>query len=371
MGFVGLAFPLNLLRADPMIWLILLICAAPLWIVILAILSVPSCGMPRYLYASAGLTASILAAVFSKAVLARAVSAPLASLTDSLHLLSSGETGARTAVESKGAIRDLSRAINLTRESLVSMIGGVRIGVSAMTVATSELSAGNDDLAGRTEAQASSTTEITERTGELRQSVFDATSDTLEAERYAESANGAAKQGTEAVEAVVECMTDIVQGARAMSDVMSTIESIAAQINLLALNAAVEAARAGEQGRGFAVVANEVRSLANRVKEATSKIKGLIDGSLARTHAGSRTVDQAARSIAKLGEAISAVDAIVRKISSRSQLQCNALDDIHRALGGIDEMTQQNAALVEQSSAATASIASQARQLELTLAVFR
>ncbi|OAJ52037.1 hypothetical protein A6V37_10235 [Paraburkholderia ginsengiterrae] len=251
------------------------------------------------------------------------------------------------------------------------MIGGVRIGVSAMTVATSELSAGNDDLAGRTEAQASSTTEITERTGELRQSVFDATSDTLEAERYAESANGAAKQGTEAVEAVVECMTDIVQGARAMSDVMSTIESIAAQINLLALNAAVEAARAGEQGRGFAVVANEVRSLANRVKEATSKIKGLIDGSLARTHAGSRTVDQAARSIAKLGEAISAVDAIVRKISSRSQLQCNALDDIHRALGGIDEMTQQNAALVEQSSAATASIASQARQLELTLAVFR
>lgn len=371
--FAGLAAIFNLFRADRFAFLAVVSAVTPALILtaLNAALAAVGTQTTPFELIGAGLALSALAASVVVTVVRREVTAPLRRAINGLHLLSSGELQSVVKAQSHGDLAALTYALRLTQESLVSMIEEIRAGIASMTVSTTQLSAGNSDLSRRTESQAAATAQITASLGGLMDLVSRTAASAGNAERLADSAAQTSSRGNLAVEAVVECMHEIAQGARQMTEVMTTIEAIAAQTNLLALNAAVEAARAGEHGRGFSVVAKEVRVLANRAVEASSHIRKLIGASLKRTESGQTRVNAAAKAIDELGGAISNVNALMAEIAASSVHQNDALDEIHQALADIDETTQQNAALVEETSAATESLAAQARALAMTVKVFR
>ncbi|WP_051888724.1 methyl-accepting chemotaxis protein [Caballeronia sordidicola] len=314
---------------------------------------------------------STLLAMAASATLRRRMSAPLLDCENSLHLIAAGELtytgpGKETAAESP-----LTNALSLTRASLISMVSELRTELSEMTTSIDQLSTGNIDLSSRTESQAAATAEITASLGGLVELVSKTTGHAEEAERVAKSATHGSVRGIQAVQSVVECMAEIAEGAEHMKEVTKAIESIAAQTNLLALNAAVEAARAGEHGRGFSVVAQEVRRLAARAAEATADIRTLIQQSLQRAESGQNRVGVAHAVIGELAQAVTTVGSLMGEVAGASKAQSVSLDQIHQVLGGIDDDTQRNAALVEQTAAAMEALAIQAHALESTAAVFR
>jgi methyl-accepting chemotaxis protein len=234
-----------------------------------------------------------------------------------------------------------------------------------------EIAAGNSDLSLRTESQAESLEKTASSMEELTSTVKQNADNAKQANALAISASNVAAKGGTVVGQVVTTMSSIKDSSRKIVDIISVIDGIAFQTNILALNAAVEAARAGEQGRGFAVVATEVRNLAQRSSSAAKEIKGLIDDSVSKVDAGSKLVDDAGQTMDEIVTSIQHVADIMSEITAASQEQSVGIEEVNLAITHIDEITQQNAALVEQAAAAAESMQEQAAVLTQTVSVFK
>ncbi|TFW11395.1 HAMP domain-containing protein [Massilia arenosa] len=265
----------------------------------------------------------------------------------------------------------LKRSLHDMQAKLLAMVTEIRAGADRIAVATREISDGNMDLSARTEEQASSLEETASSLEELTSTVQQNSAHAREAEQLATTARGVAEQGGQVVADVVQTMGAISEASQRIVQIISTIEGIAFQTNILALNAAVEAARAGEQGRGFAVVANEVRTLAQRADAAAKEIKVLIDASVEQVERGDKLVATAGSTMEKVVSSVMRVGGVVTEIAGATSEQEVGLGQINSAVAQIDSATQQNAALVEEAAAATASLQEQAHHLAALVAQFR
>jgi methyl-accepting chemotaxis protein len=257
------------------------------------------------------------------------------------------------------------------RDQLSSMVTRIRSGANTMATASKEIAVGNLDLSSRTETQASSLQETASAMEELTATVKQNAENARQASQLAGTASAIAVEGGAVVSRVVETMGSINASARKIVDIISVIDGIAFQTNILALNAAVEAARAGEQGRGFAVVAAEVRNLAQRSAGAAKEIKALIGDSVDKVDAGSRLVDEAGQTMGLIVTSIRQVADIMGEITAATQEQSNGIEEVNLAITQMDEMTQQNAALVEQAAAAAESMQEQAQKLAHAVSIFK
>jgi methyl-accepting chemotaxis protein len=265
----------------------------------------------------------------------------------------------------------LLSALKEMRGRLANMVAEIKSSAETIAVASAEISSGNTDLAGRTESQAGSLESTARAMDELAGAVRQNAANTSEANTLVMTASSIATRGGKVVGGVVATMGEINTSAHKIVEIISVIDGIAFQTNILALNAAVEAARAGEQGRGFAVVASEVRNLAQRSAAAAKEIKALIGDSVAKVNAGTVLVDEAGVTMGQIVASVKKVHDIMAEISAAGQRQSQGIDDIGRAIASIDDMTQQNSALVEEASAAAVSLLDQTDQLSGALAVFK
>ena len=271
----------------------------------------------------------------------------------------------------RGDDSSLLAAMKGMRDGLVRIVSEVRVGVESVSSASSQIAAGNTDLSSRTEEQASSLQETAASMEQLTSTVKMSADNAKQADQLAAAASGAAGKGGEVVGQVVATMEQISAASKRIGEIIAVIDSIAFQTNILALNAAVEAARAGEQGRGFAVVAAEVRTLAQRSAQAAREIKGMISDSVQRVDSGSTLVNAAGESMAEIVSQVKRVTDLVGEISTASQEQSAGISQVNEAIAKMDRVTQQNAALVEQSAAAAQSLKDQAARLIQAVAVFR
>ncbi|WP_082668232.1 methyl-accepting chemotaxis protein [Tepidimonas taiwanensis] len=296
--------------------------------------------------------------------------------------------GFRIADETASAIAagDLSRAITATgndeithllqqmetmRRGLRDLIGSVVSAADSIAAAAGQVASGTLDLSQRTEQQASSLEQTASATEQLNSTVHQNAANARQADEMAEKASAVAERGGAVVRQVVETMNGINESSQRIANIISVIDGIAFQTNILALNAAVEAARAGEAGRGFAVVASEVRNLASRSAEAAREIKALIDASVTTVAAGKEQVDAAGATMAEIVHSIERVTELMRQIATSSAEQADGLGQINQAVALMDGVTQQNAALVEEASAAAAALREQAEHLKQQVARFR
>ena len=261
-------------------------------------------------------------------------------------------------------------AMKEMRDSLVTIVTDVRTSTNTIATGASEIAAGNQDLSSRTEQQASSLEKTASSMEELTATVKQNADNAKQANQLALSASEVAVKGGDVVTQVVETMGSINASSRKIVDIIGVIDGIAFQTNILALNAAVEAARAGEQGRGFAVVATEVRNLAQRSAAAAKEIKSLIGDSVEKVDAGSKLVTVAGSTIEEIVGSVKRVTDIMAEIMAASHEQSIGIDQVNQAIGQMDQVTQQNAALVEQAAAAAESLQEQATGLAQTVAVF-
>jgi methyl-accepting chemotaxis protein len=252
-----------------------------------------------------------------------------------------------------------------------AIVSTVRNGSDSISAASHEIASGNTDLSHRTEMQAAALGSTASSVNDLSQAVSQNADNASQANDLALGASRIAVKGGEVVNRVVSTMDEINTSSKRIADIIGVIDGIAFQTNILALNAAVEAARAGEQGRGFAVVASEVRSLAQRSAAAAREIKGLIQASVERVEQGTALVDQAGSTMGEIVAAIQRVTAIMSEISGASGAQSSGVSRLGQAVAEMDETTQQNAALVEQSAAASESLRQQAQQLVEAVAAFK
>ncbi|VBC13083.1 methyl-accepting chemotaxis protein [Burkholderia pseudomallei] len=254
---------------------------------------------------------------------------------------------------------------------LRSTIGGIRRAAEWIAAASHEIASGNHDLSQRTEQQAASLEETAASMEELTATVKQNAENARQASGLANNASEIALKGNDVVSRVIGTMGEINDSSRKIADIIGVIDGIAFQTNILALNAAVEAARAGEQGRGFAVVAGEVRSLAQRSATAAKEIKQLIDASVERVNNGSALVGQAGETMTEILQAVRRVTDIMGEIAAASEEQSSGISQVGRAVTQMDEMTQQNAALVEEAAAAASSLQEQAARLRESVSAFQ
>ncbi|TFW25302.1 methyl-accepting chemotaxis protein [Duganella callida] len=262
-------------------------------------------------------------------------------------------------------------AMKSMRDSLADLVGQVRAGTDTIATASEQIAAGNVDLSARTEQQASSLEETAASMEELTSTVKQNSASASEANQLALSASSVAQKGGAVVTQVVQTMGSINESSRKIADIIGVIDGIAFQTNILALNAAVEAARAGEQGRGFAVVATEVRSLAQRSAAAAKEIKELITASVEQVDTGSKLVVQAGATMEEVVVSVRRVTDIMGEITSAGNEQRAGIEQVNSAIAGMDAVTQQNAALVEEATAASHSMREQAANLAQLVAVFQ
>lgn len=271
----------------------------------------------------------------------------------------------------EGDSSSMMAALGNMQSSLVPLVSSVRQGAESITVGIEQVAAGNQDLSQRTEEAASNLEEIASSIAELTTTVRQNSEASRQANQLSVTASEIAMRGGDVVSQVVSTMDEINTSSKKISDIIGTIDGIAFQTNILALNAAVEAARAGEQGRGFAVVAGEVRSLAQRSAQAAKEIKTLIGASVERVESGSRLVNEAGSTMTEIVTSFKRVTDIIGEITARSSEQTDGLEQINASVSQLDQMTQQNAALVEESAAAAESLKEQAGRLSQTVSVFR
>ena len=328
---------------------------------------------------AAGLSAGALGIVAGTAAVAslanflwlRAqVAIPLATVLRVAQSAAMGSPESNVSLNRVDEIGMLLRAVNQSALNLRSLVDDVSVQTQGMHIASSEISAGNNDLSVRTEQTASSLEETAASMEELGATVKQNAENASQANQLAASASVVAVRCGDVVNQVVETMQGINESSRRIGDIIGVIDGIAFQTNILALNAAVEAARAGEQGRGFAVVATEVRSLAGRSAEAAKEIKALISASVARVEEGSVLADKAGATMTEVVGSINRVASIVGEISLASAEQSTGVAQVGEAVGHMDQATQQNAALVEQSAAAAASLKQRAHELLEAVGVF-
>jgi len=287
-----------------------------------------------------------------------------------LAKMASGDLSEAVVVQS-GDTDSLLAALRGMSRGLSGIVSNVRDGSDEMAVAAREIAGGNQDLSTRTERQAGALQATASRVEQLTQTVNDSAEAAAQADQLAGSACEVAQRGGTVVSEVVRTMNEINASSRKINDIIGVIDGIAFQTNILALNAAVEAARAGDQGRGFAVVAGEVRSLAQRSADAAKEIKTLIGTSVDRVEAGARLVADAGSTMSEIVDSVRRVSNIIREIATAAQQQSEGIGEVGGAVMQLDQMTQQNAALVEQSAAASESLRDQAARLAATVATFR
>ncbi|MFM0740637.1 methyl-accepting chemotaxis protein [Paraburkholderia xenovorans] len=313
----------------------------------------------------------VIAAVLSYLTLSRAISRPLDEALGHFDAIAAGDLRRPVAITSRDEMGQLLEGIAKMQRSLTETVRTVRGGSESIATATRQIAAGNIDLSSRTEEQASALQETASSMEELTGTVKQNADNARQASSLAANASEIANRGSAVVGQVVGTMGDINQSSAKIADIISIIEGIAFQTNILALNAAVEAARAGEEGRGFAVVAGEVRSLAQRSSAAAKEIKELIDTSVERVQSGSALVDEAGRTMTEIIGAVQRVTDIMGEIAAASEEQSSGIDQVARAVTQMDEVTQQNAALVEEAAAAASSLEDQAGKLRTAVAVFQ
>jgi len=287
-----------------------------------------------------------------------------------LSALSTGDLTQKIEGHYEGLFAQLKDDTNLTVDKLTEVIGEVLSASNAVHSGADELAQGNADLSQRTEEQASNLEETAASMEEMTSSVQQSEAGAEEATKLASKAQGKADQGGCVVRQAVDAMEAINSSSKKIADIIGVIDEIAFQTNLLALNAAVEAARAGEQGRGFAVVAGEVRNLAQRSAEAAKEIKNLIRDSVEKVNDGSELVNESGRTLKEILDAVNKVDAVVRTISENAAEQSIGIRQVNAAISQMDNMTQQNAALVEEAAAASESMAGQAKKMQSVLSFF-
>ncbi len=295
----------------------------------------------------------------------------LQSLSSLLQSIAAGDLTARMSGEFRGVFAEMRNDANATATQLAEIVGSIKTSAISIKGAASEIAAGNQDLSQRTEQQAANLEETAASMEELTSTVKQNAEGARQANQLAIGAATVAAQGGEVVSKVVETMSGIEASSKKIADIISVIDGIAFQTNILALNAAVEAARAGDQGRGFAVVASEVRTLAQRSSGAAKEIKGLIDDSVERVAAGSALVHSAGQTMVEVVASVQRVTDIMGEISAASQEQSAGIEQVNQTITQMDETTQQNAALVEEATAAARSLEEQAVQLTEAVAVFK
>jgi len=318
-----------------------------------------------------GLAALAVFAFLLATLIKRTVTRPLKEARDAAVRIAHGDLSTRVDVSSRDEIGRLAQAMNEIGSELSSVVGQVRQGAEQIALASNEISTGNLDLCQRTEEQAVSLASTAESMKDLTETVRRNAGDASHANQLALNTSMVAQEGGRMVRQVIDTMDTIKQSSSKISDIIGVIDGIAFQTNILALNAAVEAARAGEQGRGFAVVASEVRNLAQRSAAAAKEIKALIQSSTAEVDAGSRLVQEAGATMNDMLSSAEQVTGIMARISAASTAQSSGLEHINRSIGEMDEVTQQNAALVEQASAAAQAMQEQADQLAKSVRLFK
>ncbi|KGK57067.1 chemotaxis protein [Xanthomonas cannabis pv. phaseoli] len=295
----------------------------------------------------------------------------LQSLSGLLQSIAAGDLTARMSGDFHGVFAQMRDDANATAVQLADIVTGIKASAISIKGAASEIAAGNQDLSQRTEQQAANLEETAASMEELTSTVKQNAESARQANQLAIGAAGVASQGGEIVSKVVETMSGIEASSRKIADIISVIDGIAFQTNILALNAAVEAARAGEQGRGFAVVASEVRTLAQRSSGAAKEIKDLIDDSVQRVADGSVLVHDAGKTMGEIVSSVQRVTDIMGEISAASQEQSSGIEQVNQTVTQMDETTQQNAALVEEATAAARALEEQAVGLTEAVAVFK
>ncbi|RTL24060.1 MAG: HAMP domain-containing protein [Burkholderiales bacterium] len=301
----------------------------------------------------------------------RSVTGPVAAVVADLRTVAGGDLTVHVGVTRGDELGQLQAALAETIGSLRRVVATVRSGVDSVTTASTQIAAGNQDLSSRTEQQASSLQETASSMEELTATVRQSAETARAASNLAANASAAAVYGGQVVGQVVTTMDEITAASRRIVDIIGVIDGIAFQTNILALNAAVEAARAGEQGRGFAVVASEVRVLAQRSAEAAKEIKALIGTSVDKVETGSRQVTEAGEAVRDIVEQVNRVTGLIAEIAGTASEQSRGIEQVNDAVTQMDQVTQQNAALVEESAAAAVSLAQQAQALAGAVARFQ
>ena len=322
------------------------------------------------LVGSAALLAVVVLGLLLSIVIVRQITVPLDQAVALADTIAAGDLTAEVQDDRKDELGRLLRSLQTMAQRLRDVVSEVRNGVEAVSSAASQIATGNHDLSGRTEQTAANLEETAASIEELTSTVSQSTDTARQANQLATTAVQAAERGGHVVEQVVTSMQQITHSSHKISDIIGVIDGIAFQTNILALNAAVEAARAGEQGRGFAVVAGEVRLLAGRSAEAAKEIKALISASVGNVDAGSAQVAQAGASMQEIVASVRRVTDLIGEISAAASEQHDGFAQVSQAVSNLDQMTQQNAALVEESSAAAMSMNEQAQRLAQVVAVF-
>ena len=303
--------------------------------------------------------------------LIRSIRQPLDQANALAARIAQGDLSAVIKVDRQDEFGDLLRSLAVMNESLGRMVHQVRQSTDSIATASSEIAQGNNDLAQRTELTSSNLQSTASSMAQLTSNVQNSADNARQASTLAANASSVAEKGGTVVKQVVFTMEEINASSKKIADIIGVIDGIAFQTNILALNAAVEAARAGEQGRGFAVVASEVRSLAQRSAEAAKEIKMLIGTSVDKVASGTKLVSDAGVTMSDIVQSVRKVADVIGEITAASAEQSSGIAHVNQAIGTLDQMTQQNAALVEQSAAAAESLRDQANQMAQAVSVFK